>query len=72
VLVAAIVAAVGVTIQFAFYNAAGIILALILCAPIVPLIDRFFPAGLYQWPTQLSLSFSNRNGVSHEILDPAE
>ncbi|MEP4051841.1 MAG: RnfABCDGE type electron transport complex subunit D [Litorimonas sp.] len=72
VVFAAIVASVGFTIQFAYYNAAGIILSLILCAPFVPLIDHFFPAGLYQWPTQLSLSFSNRNGVSHEILDPAE
>jgi len=72
VLFAGIVAAVGFTIQFAFFNAAGIILALILCAPLVPLMDRIFPAGLYHWPTQLTLSLSNRNGVSHEILDPAE
>ena len=68
VLFAALVAGIGFTIQFAFYNAAGIILALILCAPIVPLLDRIFPAGRYQWPTQLSLS----KGVSHEVLNLAE
>ena len=68
VLFAALVAGIGFTIQFAFYNAAGIILALILCAPIVPLLDRILPAGRYQWPTQLSLS----KGVSHEVLNLAE
>ena len=68
VLFAALVAGVGFTIQFAFYNAAGIILALILCAPIVPLLDRILPAGRYQWPTQFTVS----KGVSHEVLNPAE
>jgi len=67
VLFAALVATVGFTIQFQFYNAAGIILALILCAPIVPLIDRILPAGRYQWPTMLSMK-----GVSHETFTPAE
>ena len=68
VLFAALVAGVGFTIQFAFYNAAGIILALILCAPIIPLLDRILPAGRYQWPTQFTVS----KGVSHEVLNPAE
>ncbi len=47
---AAIVAGVGFTIQFGFYNAAGIILALILTAPLVPLIDKVFKAERYAWP----------------------
>ena len=69
VLYAMIVASLGFTIQFAFYNAAGIILALILTAPIVPFIDRFIPAGRYHWP-KFSLS---PKGVSHETVQiPAE
>lgn len=48
---AAIVASVGFTIQFGFYNAAGIILALILTAPLVPFIDRIFKDKKYVWPT---------------------
>jgi len=67
VLFAALVAFFGYLIQFEFFNSAGIILALILCAPTVPLIDRIFPAGRYQWPTQFSLK-----GVSHETFTPAE
>jgi len=47
---AAIVATIGFTIQFAFYNAAGIILALILTAPLVPCIDRVFKDEKYAWP----------------------
>ena len=69
VLYAMMVATLGFTIQFAFYNAAGIILALILTAPIVPLIDRLIPAGLYHWP-KFTLS---PKGVSHETVQiPAE
>ena len=69
VLYAMLVATIGFIIQFAFYNAAGIILALILTAPIVPLFDRFFPAGRYHWPKfQISTT-----GVSHETIQiPAE
>lgn len=69
VLYAMMIATLGFTIQFAFYNAAGIILALILTAPVVPLIDKYIPAGRYQWP-----SFENpKIGVSHETVQiPAE
>ena len=69
VLYAMMVATLGFTIQFAFYNAAGVILALILTAPIVPLIDRLIPAGRYHWPKfQLS-----QTGVPHETVRiPAE
>jgi Na+-translocating ferredoxin:NAD+ oxidoreductase RnfD subunit len=70
VLYAIMVATLGFTIQFTFYNAAGIILALILTAPIVPLFDRLFPAGRYHWP---KFSPSSPKGVSHETIQiPAE
>ena len=69
VLYAILVATLGFIIQFAFYNAAGIILALILTAPIVPLFDRLFPSGRYYWP-KFTLS---PKGVSHETIQiPAE
>lgn len=69
VLYAVLVASIGFTIQFAFYNASGIILALILTAPIVPLFDRLFPAGRYQWPT----FHTPKTGVSHETVQiPAQ
>ena len=67
VIFAGFVATVGFSIQFALYNAAGIILALILCAPLVPLIDHLLPAGRYQWPTQFSFK-----GANHETLTFAE
>lgn len=60
IIYAALVASLGFTLQFAFYNSAGIILALILTAPLVPLIDRIFRARLYVWPTH--------KGVSHDII----
>jgi len=72
VIYAGLVALVGFFIQFGLYNAAGIILALILCAPIVPLIDRLLPSGRYHWPTQLSLFPSSKTGDSHETLTAAE
>ena len=69
VIYATLVASIGFVIQFGFYNAAGIILALILTAPLVPLIDKFFPAGRYQWPQFNPL----KTGVSHDTIQiPAE
>ncbi len=69
IIYAAVVASIGFTIQFAFYNAAGIILALIITAPFVPLFDKLFPAGRYHWP---EFNFS-KTGVSHDTVQvPAE
>lgn len=62
-LFAVLVASVGFAIQFGLHNSAGIILALILCAPTVPLIDHFFRGQRYRWPTL--------PGASHD-LTPAE
>ncbi len=64
---AAIVAIIGFSIQFGLYNAAGIILALILTAPLVPLIDKLFPAGRYAWPT-----FQHKKETTHASIIPAE
>ena len=66
-LFAALVAGVGFTIQFALHNSAGIILALILCAPLVPLIDRFFRGPRYSWPV-----FRQTVRESDYVLTPAE
>ena len=46
---AALTAAVGAFIVFAFYRADGVILALILTAPLVPVLDRLFPAARFAW-----------------------
>ena len=71
VIYAMIVAVIGFIIQFGFYNAAGIILALILTAPLVPLIDQIFQAGRYQWPA-FHLP-TQKTGVRHEPIQiPAE
>ena len=72
VIFAALVATVGFSIQFGMYNAAGIILALILCAPIVPLIDRLLPSGRYHWPTQFTFFPSTKTGDNHETFTAAE
>jgi len=74
VLYAMLVASVGFTIQFGFYNSAGIIFALILTAPIVPLFDKYIPAGRYHWPIRpIPQPSLKPNGVSHETVQiPAE
>lgn len=73
VLYAALVASIGFTIQFGFYNSAGIILALILTAPLVPLIDRLLPADKYHWPKYQFSPLSPKTGASHETVQiPAE
>jgi hypothetical protein len=49
VLYAALVAAVAYTIQFIYYQPNGPILALIMCAPTVPLIDALLRGRIYRW-----------------------
>ncbi|NQV86207.1 MAG: RnfABCDGE type electron transport complex subunit D [Woeseiaceae bacterium] len=49
VLYAALVASVAYTIQFIYYQPNGPILALILCAPLVPLIDAVLHGRIYRW-----------------------
>ena len=51
VLFAAVVASIAFTIQFIFYVPNGPILALILSAPLVPLIDNLLHGTQYRWDT---------------------
>ena len=71
-LFAALVAAVGFTIPFAAYNSAGIILALILCAPLVPLIDRLFRGQRYSWPALTATTTPITTKEPSYVLTPAE
>ena len=59
----ALVAAVAYSIQFIFYEPNGPILALIICAPIVPLIDAISRGQLYQWEQPAAGSASHIKGV---------
>jgi len=49
---AVLTAGVGAFIVFDFYRADGVILALILTAPLVPILDRYFPAKRAVWRTK--------------------
>ncbi len=64
-LYAAIVALTGFVIQFAFYESAGIILALIITAPLVSLIDVCFHGPAYQWPGHRCVQPPTAIGESH-------
>ncbi len=46
---AALVAAVAGVIQFGLFRPNGLIWALALCAPLVPLVDRLLPGERYRW-----------------------
>lgn len=75
VIYAALVALVGFTIQFGFYNSAGVILALILTAPCVPLIDTIFKGQQYAWPslTPYMTPTHLKNGATNDTFQiPAE
>ncbi len=63
-LFAAIVAAVAFTVQFVYYTPNGPILALIMSAPLVPLIDRFMRGRHYEWIRQDPLTGEQIKGVS--------
>lgn len=63
ILFAAVVAAVAFTIQFIFYQPNGPILALILCAPLVPLIDALLHGTHYRWEKPDARSSAHLKGV---------
>lgn len=63
VLYAAIVAALAFTIQFIYYTPNGPILALILSAPTVPLIDRFMRGRSYRWDRRDVVSDNSIKGA---------
>lgn len=58
------VAAVAYTIQFVFYEPNGPILALIICAPFVPLIDAVLRGQMYRWEQPAGSTTSQFKGVS--------
>ncbi len=49
ILFATLVAGIAYTIQFVFYHPNGPILALIMCAPVVPIIDAVLRGRIYRW-----------------------
>ena len=63
VLFAMLVAAIAFTIQFIFYQPNGPILALILCAPLVPLIDAVLHGSHYRWEKPGARSSASLKGV---------
>lgn len=66
-LYALIVAAVSACLSFVFYQPNGPIYALIICAPIVPLLNKYFVGSTYQWPTlqDPKPKFQPPRGVHH-------
>lgn len=70
---AALVASIGFSIQFGLYNSAGIILTLILTAPLVPLIDHIFKGQQYAWPVFKSPPIGVRHDETPSVYKiPAE
>ncbi len=59
---AGLVALIGFVLQAFYHQSAGVIYALVLTAPLVPLFDRVFPAKIYQWPQPPQ----PKTGVSHD------
>ena len=64
VLFALFVAAIAFTIQFIFYQPNGPILALILCAPLVPLIDAVLHGSQYRWDKPDARPSASLKGVN--------
>ena len=63
VLFAALVASVAYTIQFIYYQPNGPILALIMCAPLVPVIDALLNGRIYRWEQTADRQISPTKGV---------
>ena len=63
VLFAALVASVAYTIQFIYYQPNGPILALIMCAPLVPVIDALLQGRIYRWEQTTDCEISPNKGV---------
>ena len=64
VLYGAMVASVAFTIQYVFYTPNGAILALIMLAPSVPLIDRLIAGQLYRWDQPEGSATNHFKGVT--------
>jgi hypothetical protein len=63
ILFAALVASVAYTIQFIYYQPNGPILALIISAPLVPLIDAWLEGRIYRWEQPAEQELSRIKGV---------
>jgi len=63
VLYAGLVASVAYTIQFIYYQPNGPIIALIMCAPVVPLIDSLLRGRVYRWDKPVGREASQIKGV---------
>jgi len=46
----AVIAAAAIVLRFAFYEPNALVYALVACTPIVPILDRVWPALRYEWP----------------------
>jgi len=64
ILFATLVASVAYIIQFIYYQPNGAILALIICAPMVPVIDSLLRGRIYRWETPSGRKTSAIKGVS--------
>ena len=63
ILYAALVASVAYTIQFIYYQPNGPIIALIMCAPMVPVIDALLHGQIYRWEQAAERHISPIKGV---------
>jgi len=63
IMYAALVASVAYTIQFIYYQPNGPILALIMCAPMVPIIDALLHGRIYRWEQPADRQTSPIKGV---------
>jgi Na+-translocating ferredoxin:NAD+ oxidoreductase RnfD subunit len=59
----ALVASVAYIIQFVFYEPNGPIIALILSAPLVPLLDLSMRGQIYRWEKPMTKTIGNIKGV---------
>ena len=71
VLFAALVALVAGYVQFRMFRTNGLLWALALCSPLVPLIDRVLPGPRYAWRRASPAHGGPVQGVVHETLRPA-
>jgi Na+-transporting NADH:ubiquinone oxidoreductase subunit NqrB len=71
VLFAALVALVAGYVQFRMFRTNGLLWALALCSPLVPLIDRVLPGPRYAWRRASPAHGGPVQGVAHETPGPA-
>ena len=65
---AALVAAIAYAWQFGFYAHNGMLWALFLAAPIVPMWDAVMPASKFQWSHQVDNAGGNHEGDTAQVL----